>query len=218
MPNKVDRSHFYDNFPKAALFGKGLNDKRREGFAAIFDVWDQVDEFDILEWLAYALATAWHETGGQMQPVREGFAASDAAAYEAVSKYCAKQGIDNYAKRHGNGNSYYGRGYVQLTHANNYKRMGERLELGARLYDDPDGVMQPAVGGRILLVGMIDGLFRPAKGRLFDYFNGTAQRWHDARELINGDKDKKPAWANGQSIGGLVAQYGKGFKGALREI
>lgn len=218
MPNVVDREYFYTNFPKAALFGKKLTDSRKEGFDAIFDQWDEIDQFDILEWLAYALGTAWHETGGQMQPVREGFASSDAAAYQAVTNYCAKKGIDNYAKRHANGNSYYGRGYVQLTHSSNYSKMGEKLGLGMRLYDHPDDVLTSAAGGRILLVGMIDGLFRPAKGRLFDYFNGTEQRWLAARDLINGDKNVKPPWAEGRSIGELVAKYGKGFLGALREI
>jgi hypothetical protein len=217
MPNTVDRAYFYANFPKAALFGKTLNASRQQGFDAIFDEWDQIDQFDILEWLAYALGTAWHETGGQMQPVREGFAASDAAAYQAVTTYCANKGIDNYAKRHANGNSYYGRGYVQLTHSSNYSTMSQRLGLGTRLYDHPDDVLTPAIGGKILLVGMIEGLFRPAKGRLFDYFNGTQQKWLTARDLINGDKNSKPAWANGLSIGELVSQYGKGFLGVLRE-
>jgi hypothetical protein len=218
MSNKVDRQHFYANFPSKALFGKKLTASRQQGFEGIFDIWDEVDQFDILEWLAYALATAWHETGGEMQPVREGFAKTDAGAYEAVTNYCAKKGIDNYAKRHGNGHSYYGRGYVQLTHANNYSKMGERLGLGTTLYDSPDSVMQPAVGGRVLLVGMIDGLFRPSFGRLYDYFNGRAQQWVDARDLINGDKAKTPKWAEGKSIGQLISQYGKGFRSALVEV
>lgn len=110
-----------------------------------------------------------------------------------MTAYCKKQGIANYAARHPNGNSYYGRGYVQLTHGGNYKKMGKRLGLGDALYDRPDDVMKPAVGGRILLVGMIEGLFRPAHGKLAGYFDGTAQRWFDARDLINGDKNKKPA-------------------------
>jgi hypothetical protein len=212
----VDRPYFEKHFPKKALNNSPLTASRKEGFDAIFDVWDNIESYDSLGWLAYELATAWHETGGRMQPVRESFATSDADAYAKVTAYCAKQGIWNYATRHKNGNSYYGRGYVQLTHGNNYKKMGEHLGLGDELYDDPDEVLKPDVGARILITGMMDGLYRPAAGTLFDYFNGTAQRWFDARDLINGDKNKKPKWAKGKKIGTIVANYGKAFYGALK--
>lgn len=216
MEPKVDRQYFADNFPSASLFGKKMTPSRKVGFDAIFDVWDAIESYDSLEWLAYELATAWHETGGVMQPVREGFKDTDDAAYKHVTAYCKAKGIYNYATRHANGNSYYGRGYVQLTHAVNYKKMGVHLGLGDKFYDDPDLVMQPKTGAQILITGMMDGLFRPAKGTLFDYFNGVDQRWFDARDLINGDKDKKPAWAGGKKIGTLIADYGKGFHRALK--
>lgn len=214
----VDRNFFAANFPSPALFGKKLTPTRKVGFDAIFDVWDGYGDDDPLEGLAYALATAWHETGAQMQPVREGFKTTDAAAYAAVTAYCAAQGIPNYAARDPNGNSYYGRGYVQLTHGSNYKKTGAHLGVANALYDRPDDVLKPKTGGQILLEGMIHGLFRPAHGTLSDYFDGTAKRWFDARDLINGDKNKKPAWAGGKKIGTLIADYGKGFFGALQYI
>ena len=216
MPNKIDRAHFAANFPSSALFGKKLTADRKAGFDAIFDYWDEVGAGGSLAWPAYAMATAWHETGGTMQPVREGFKKTDIEACDHVTAYCKKQGIANYAARHANGHSYYGRGYVQLTHGDNYKKTGERLGLTTALYDKPDDVMQAGVSARILMLGMMDGLFRPAKGRLADYFDGSKQDWFEARELINGDKAKKPTWAGGKRIGDLIADYGKGFFGALR--
>lgn len=213
---KIDRTFFAAQFPTAKLFGKTLTATRKAGFDAIFDVWDGVESYDSLEWLAYELATAWHETGATMQPVREGFKKTDAEAYAAVTAYCAAQGIFNYAKRHTNGNSYYGRGYVQLTHADNYKKMGKHLGLSDGLYDQPDLVMESHTAAKILIRGMMDGLFRPAKGTLFDYFNGTEQRWFDARDLVNGDKNKTPKWTNGKKIGTIIADYGKAFHGALQ--
>jgi hypothetical protein len=217
MPEaKVDRDFFGENFPSKKLGGKKLTATRQQGFDAIFDFWDTVESYDSMEWLAYELATAWHETGAQMLPVREGFKATDAEAYAAVTAYCKKKGISNYAARHSNGNSYYGRGYVQLTHADNYKKMGKQLGVGDTLYDKPDKVMDPATAASILVVGLMDGLFRPAAGTLFDYFNGTDQRWFDARALVNGDKNSKPSWAGGKKIGTLVADYGQAFLGALK--
>jgi hypothetical protein len=215
MPElKIDRANFASKFPSDVLYGGTLTASRKEGFDAIFDVWDSRETYDSPEWLAYALATAWHETGGKMQPVREGFKESDAAAYQAVTDYCKEKGISNYAARHSNGKSYYGRGYVQLTHGENYKKIGKHLELGDALYDSPDDVLEPAIGARILLVGMMDGLFRPSKGTLIDYFSGATQRWFDARDLINGDKNTTAKWAK-KKIGTLVADYGKGFLSAL---
>jgi len=212
----VDRSYFQANFPSNKLHGKTLGTgSRLAGFNAIFDYWDSLETLDSMEWLAYALATAWHETGGRMVPVREGFATSDAQAYERVTEYCRRKNISNYAARHSNGQSYYGRGYVQLTHGINYKTMGQHLSVGSRFYDAPDDVMRPDTGAEILIDGMIFGLFRPNKGRLSDYFNGQHQRWHGARDLINGDKNKQPNWADGKSIGTLVADYGRAFRGAL---
>jgi len=212
----IDRKYFYDNFPSNALSGKRMTPERNEGFDAIFDAWDAVKDYDALEWLAYALATAWHETGGTMQPVREGFKKTDAEAYAHVTAYCRRQGIDNYARRHANGNSYYGRGYVQLTHATNYKKMGQRFGSGDKLYNSPDDVMKPKVAALILMTGMMEGIFRPKFGTLLDYFSGATQKWFDARDLINGDKNKKPKWAGGKKMGTLIADYGKAFFGALK--
>lgn len=213
---QVDRAFFKEHFPSDKLFGKALNAARLQGFNTIFDVWDGVESFDSLEWLAYELATAWHETGTRMLPVRESFAPDDATAFAKVTAYCEGQGIYNYATRHQNGHSYYGRGYVQLTHAANYKKMGARLGRGDALYNDPDSVMDPKFAADILISGMMEGLFRPAKGSLLDYFNSQNQRWYDARDLINGDKRKKPNWAGGKSIGSLVAGYGRAFNSALK--
>lgn len=216
MPARIDREYFTARFPSAALFGKKLTVSRREGFEAILDAWDHVGNGGAPGGLAYALATAWHETGATMQPVREGFKSGDAAAFAAVTAYCRAQGVANYAARHANGHSYYGRGYVQLTHGDNYKKMGRHLGVGNALYDRPDDVMRTSVGASILLTGMIEGLFRPGQGKLADYFAADRARWFDARDLINGDKHKMPDWAGGRRIGALIGDYGRGFLGALR--
>jgi Chitinase class I len=208
MPKRpIDRDFFYKNFPSSALGGKKMSAKRKEGFEAIFDAWDANPAIGVLAWPAYMMATAWHETGAVMLPVRESFATTDASAFNRVSAYCKKKGIANYAARHPNGNSYYGRGYVQLTHGDNYKKMGKTLGLGNKLYDDPEKVLDEKVGAEILAIGLIKGLFRPAKGTLKTYFDGTTARWTQARNLVNGDVKK-----NGAMVGG----YGKAFLTALR--
>jgi hypothetical protein len=220
MTALVDRGFFFANYPTA--LGK-LSPTRKDGFEALFDAWDKLPHLDYLDWLAYAMATAWHETGVTMQPVREGFAKSDADAYAKVTAYCAKQGIENYARRHANGHAYYGRGYVQLTHAYNYQKMGVRLGVGQAFYDDPDKVMQAKIAAEILLIGLMEGAFRPKAGTLIDYFSGTEHDWFNARDLINGDKKKVQAWTlkewpGGKPTGELIGGYGQVFRKALRVL
>ena len=79
---------------------------------------------------------------------------------------------------------------MQLTHATNYKKMGQRLGHGEKLYNSPDDVMKPKVAALILVTGMMEGIFRPKFGTLLDYFSGATQKWFDARDLINGDKNR----------------------------
>ena len=99
----INRKKFFDNFPKISLDGKGLTNPRTEGFNAVFDSWDKRGGGFDVGGLAYAFATAWHETGARMQPVREGFATTDAGAVAAVTAFCKKKGIKNYAARQPNG-------------------------------------------------------------------------------------------------------------------
>lgn len=211
MPSaaQVDRDFFYKNFPSGGLNGKTATANRKRGFNAIFDAWDADPKSDRLEWLAYLLATAWHETGAQMLPVREGFAKTDAGAVKAVTAYCKKEGIKNYAERAANGKSYYGRGYVQLTHAANYRSLGKELGVGDDLVDEPDKVLNEATGAKILKLGLTKGKFRPAAGKLKDYFDGASKKWSGARALVNGD---------GKKNGAMVGDYGKAFFKALKNL
>jgi hypothetical protein len=197
---QIDRPAFYA--AARTHVAKTLSKSQIEGFEEIFDVWDGVPHYDLLEWLAYILATAWHETGRRMQPVRESFAKSDAQAYQRVSKYCADNNKKNYAARHANGHSYYGRGYVQLTHGVNYIRAGKELGLGSALYDDPDRVLDVGMGARIIVEGMVEGWF--TKYDLTDFFSRGEQEWYNARQIIN-RFDKAST----------IAQYGKDFLACL---
>jgi hypothetical protein len=87
--------------------------------------------------LAYVLATAHWETGARMQPVREGFTSTNAGAIRAVTGIYDKGIIRrNYAIPDKHGNSYYGRGYVQITWKENYAKF-ENL-LGVPLVAQPD--------------------------------------------------------------------------------
>lgn len=146
--------------------------------------------------LAYILATSFHETGKRMNPVREGFAATDTAARAAVAKLFAAGKITrNYATPNARGLSFYGRGDVQLTHEANYLSMGKLL--GIDLAGDPDRALDPAISARILIEGVTRGLSNRGDftGKaLEDYIAGDRCDYVGARRTVNGT-DKAAAIA-----------------------
>ena len=183
---------FFAYIRNAPCGGK-LTQQQVEGCEAIIKEYDLSPETNDPRHLAYILAIVFHETGGRMQPVREGFANSDAQARRIVAKY-------KYGKPDGK-HVYYGRGHVQLTWRENYKRMGEAL--GLPLEDDPDLALDKNISARILIVGMIKGMFTGKS--LNDYFNGNTNDPVGARRIINGtDKNK------------LIAGYHENFLDAIK--
>ena len=116
------------------------------GVNDLLDEW-QDNGSDDPRHLAYALATDFHETGSKMQPVREGFKPTDAAARKVVAHR-------KYGKPEGPwGHVYYGRGDIQLTWYDNYVRMGKILDLPLTEY--PDMVLDSKTSKKILVEGCL---------------------------------------------------------------
>ena len=177
---------------------------------------DQVDGFNVLlsaieercssiPEASYLLATAWHETAFTMQPVRETLASSDEDAIARL-EFAWRRGklrsVKNpYWRKDQDGKSWLGRGYVQLTHPQNYERMGKRL--GVDLVSNPGLAMVPSIAADILIVGAQEGLFT---GRRLSEFVGAGKRdYVSARRVINGlDRAKQ------------IAEYARGFEQAIR--
>ncbi|MEH6697188.1 MAG: hypothetical protein V7672_00670 [Brevundimonas sp.] len=170
-----------------ASFGP-LSQAQVDGFNAVLDAtkgWP-------VSWIAYGLATTWHETARTMQPIKE----HGGEAY-FTRMYDPKGERPHVAARLGNihpgdGARYAGRGYVQLTGRTNYARYG--------IDDSPDDAMKPDVAGQILRDGMENGRFTGKK--LSDYLPGD---YVNARRIINGT-DKA------QTIAGQA----RAFEAALR--
>jgi hypothetical protein len=173
-------------------FGAAPTPKQQAGLDAMFAHWAS-SALNDERWLAYALATAWHETGTRMEPVREGFCDTDDCSIRAVTRLFEKKKIKrNYALPHPNGKSYFGRGLVQITHGVNYERVGKAIGLGTRLFDDPALALDLPTSVKILFVGMTDGLF--SGKRFADFFNNAKTDWVNARRIVNAlDKADKIA-------------------------
>jgi hypothetical protein len=117
--------------------------------------------------LAYVLATVEHETNGSFQPVKEAYYLGNKA-----ENY--RKGLEYYP--------YYGRGYVQLTWDYNYSKY-EKL-LGIPLTTNPDLTLVPETSAKILLHGMINGVFTGKSLRA--YVNNTKVDFFNARRVVNG--------------------------------
>ena len=179
----VNRVTFYRRF--RPVFGR-LTQSQVDGYEAIFDFWDSRSVLQDKRWLAYILATAFHETGQRLQPVRECFCSTDACSIRCVTTLYNQGRIPvNYAIPHPNGNSYFGRGLVQITHGTNYKRAGREIGLGNQLYDNPDLALRLDISVKILCIGMLVGLFVPDHN-LQRYFNNSVSDWKNARRIVNG--------------------------------
>lgn len=145
-----------------------------------------------ISWVAYALATAWHETNETMQPVLEANWLSASARRAYFMRMYDKTGNRPHVARElgntvvGDGATFAGRGYVQLTGRRNYAK-AER-KIGKPFVSQPDLAMRPDLAARILREGMVEGWFT---GRGFVAFLpstgiATREQFRQARRIING--------------------------------
>ena len=183
-----------------ADFGR-LKQSQVDGFNALLDAWEKRYPNADPRHIAYSLATVWHEVGGLMQPVREGFASSDISARAAVARLHAAGKISRNYALPVNGVSYYGRGRVQNTHLANYEKLERRF--GRPFVKNPDLLLDSAIDAEVTVVGHVEGIWTGKK--LADYFSATKDDPINARRIING-LDKAS----------LIAGYHKSFLKALK--
>jgi hypothetical protein len=165
---RYDRDVYYA-IVRPELFEGALTQQQVDGQNLILAIFENdyggtpmTDE----RWLAYMLATVYHETGRKMWPNTE-------------------LGSDEYLQ----GQPYWpyiGRGFVHLTWEENYHNASTALGL----IDDRDLVWHPElaldslIAARIMFRGMAEGWFTGAK--LGQFFNDEDDNPIDARTIING--------------------------------
>jgi putative chitinase len=198
MPT-INRPFFFDQC-KIRLFGGSLGLKQVEGLTMILDRWEASHAADDDRWLAYMLATAHHEVDRKMQPIKEyGGKTYFMKMYDVSgNRPTLSRSMGNTAI--GDGARYFGRGFVQLTWKNNYRKAGDKI--GIDLVANPDRALELGSATDILFAGMIEGWFTGKK--LLQYFNPAKEDWVNARRIING-LDK----AN------LISDYAKRYYGAI---
>lgn len=168
----MDEKKFYDTI-REGLFKGSISQSQFEGIQHILEAWDNKDITDT-RYIAYALATAFHETAKTMQPIAE---------YGKGKGYDYGKKLKRSRKPYTTPDKlFYGRGYVQLTWYENYAAMAKLLAVD--LLNNPDLAMQPEIAARIMVRGMLNGDFTGK--RLADYFNEKITDPFNARKIING--------------------------------
>lgn len=201
MTTSLESPREFFDVCRGSVMGPTLDNDEVSGATAVLDAMDGLP----IAWVAYALGTAWHETAHTMQPIKEyGGRSYFMRMYDVTGRR------PNTAKRYGNtrvgdGALFCGRGYVQLTWANNYKKAGAKI--GVDLYGNPDLAMDRGNAAAIMRHGMREGWFT---GKRFDSYLpaagcATRKQFTAARRIINGT-DKAS----------LIAGYAAEFQAALK--
>jgi len=194
----IDRKSFFDAVRKSPFSGR-LTEGQVAGMSAILDEWERRLAFTDLRWLAYMLATTFHETARKMTPIHE---------YGKASYFDGRYGPGTSVGKvlgntqPGDGSRFHGRGYVQLTGRRNYTLAGAKL--GIALAADPDRALELNLAAAIMFLGMSEGWFTGKK--LADYITAARCDYTNARRIINGT-DKAAT----------IKGYAVAFEAALRK-
>jgi len=199
-------------------FGTSPTQQQRTGLTTLLQKIAQDSDITDLRWASYMLATVKLETAHTFTPIAE-FGCND-----ANNPVCTPVTLKNgqvVSRAYGNHvpcpnlslkppllcpngkktHTYYGRGYVQITHKDNYKSLGKQIGLGDQLVHAPERALDPDVAYSIMSVGMRQGLFTGDK--LSDYINNVKCDYSSARKIINpGDTGTY----------GMIAKYAEKFQ------
>jgi hypothetical protein len=170
MSVNYDRDVYFD-MVRQSPFGGGMTQDQVDGQNALLAAIEGDAYTD--HWKnAYVMATAFHETAFTMQPIAE-YGKGSGREYGQPCSSCG-------------GQKPYGRGYVQLTWCDNYRRADDELDLKDALWNDFELALDPDIAADIILKGMHQGWFTGKK--CSDYINiDTGKKdYYNARRIVNG--------------------------------
>jgi predicted chitinase len=175
----INRNKFFKQYPF-----RPLKQAQVDNLNFILNKLDTSEYLTRLSEYAYVLATLKLETADTFAPVEEAYWIKPESRRIAVLKkmYAGRRTII-----HPSGKLYTGRGYVQLTHIDNYIKMNKFVQEKFPDYDlveNPNLACDPEAAWIILETGMGKGLFSGRK--LSNYFTDSKHDFYNARKIING--------------------------------
>lgn len=185
-----DPKAFFDVLRSSDLFRGSLEQQQVDGLNILTTAADGLP----LEYVAYILATVYHETDTTMQPITE---YGDRHYFDKYDTGKLAERLGNTPEADGDGYLYRGRGYIQLTGRRNYRFAGTKL--GIDLINNPDRALDPNIAATIAVRGMVEGWFTGKK--LSDYLPDD---YLYARRVVNG-----------MDHASVIRQYARIFERAL---
>ena len=198
----IDEEFFFTNYEKEfpikdknnniISLSENKKSSLRKMFLGISEYYTTEKRCCNLKIVAYMLATSKHETGDTYNPVEE----ANWLSWSARKKYFEEMydpvlgknekrrnmATNNGNTEQGDGEKYFGRGYVQLTWKNNYKKMKDKF--GVDFVNDTDKTLEHNWAMKILIYGSEEGVFTGLK--LSNYIKSTTADYYNARRVING--------------------------------
>ena len=190
---KIDHAKFIGLYK--AQYG-ALNDSQASGMDKLLEFLEQDKDVSDVRWAAYMLATVKEECADEWQPVEER-GKGQGYPYGNPVPVTGSDG-KTYV------NTYYGRGYPQLTGADLYRTMSQDLNLGDQLLIHPERALDPTTSYNALSFGMRKGAFTGVG--LGDFINGAQCDYINARKIVNGLDAAKP-----------IADYASALESMLRQ-
>jgi putative chitinase len=186
-----------------SLFGGTMSQSQVDGINRLLDVWSRHYSADPLPFLAYDLATSFHETARTMQPITERGPVAYFNKYEPGTPLGKALGN----KVAGDGYRFRGEGDVQNTGRANAVNATRRLNavfgLGIDLVATPEKRGDPMISAHSLFLGNREGWWTGKK--LGDYMAGGKPDYIGMRRVINGTDRAE-----------LIAGYAAHFEIALK--
>ena len=183
----IERKHFFDTV-RPVLFNGAMYQAQVYGMETILREWE-VQQLTDLRWLAYILATVYHETAKTMQPIAE---YGKGKGHDYGKKLKMGGGPGKRIPYETPDNIYYGRGHTQNTWYENYQRLTKAAATQGKPWDflnNPDLLLQMEPSIWATFFAMRVGLYTGKK--LADYFNDKVEGMPmaaviNARKIING--------------------------------
>jgi predicted chitinase len=155
-----------------------------------------------VRYAAYQFATMRIETAGTYAPITERGGRSYFLRYDITSNPRKARELGN--DQPGDGYTYRGRGFVQITGKTNYRKLSK--VVGLDLVASPDLALRPDVAYTCMSFGMRTGMFTGK--RLSDYISGARCDYRNARRIINGTD-------RAAEIAGYAQQFERILRSAL---
>src|SRR6516225_1454879 len=190
---KIDHAKFIGLYK--AQYG-ALNDSQASGMDKLLEFLEQDKDVSDVRWAAYMLATVKEECADEWQPVEER-GKGQGYPYGNPVPVTGSDG-KTYV------NTYYGRGYPQLTGADLYRTMSQDLNLGDQLLIHPERALDATTSYNALSFGMRKGAFTGVG--LGDFINGSQCDYINARKIVNG-----------LDSADLIARYASALESLLRQ-